>query len=257
MGRRLFYGSAITICAIAAVFIAAGHVEGLVGSFSETEPGFEPEEIVEQPLVVDPYADWKRPPGPLRVGIQSGHWMTQEAPEEQEGLRDNTGAQAGGVTEWETNLAIAKEIKSLLEAENIVVDLLPTTIPPEYLADAFISIHADGNADTGVSGYKIAAPRRDRSGQAQRLADLIEASYGTATGMKIDPNITPNMRGYYAFNWRRYEHSIHPMTPAAIVETGFITNASDRKIIAQNPRRSAQGIATAIIAFLKETVPQE
>jgi hypothetical protein len=73
--------------------------------------------------------------------------------------------------------------------------------------------------------------------------------------MIIDPNITRNMRGYYAFNSRRYEHSIHPMTPGAIVETGFITNASDRRIIVNNPKKSAEGIANAILLFLKETAP--
>ena len=245
------------LCAALAVFIAAGNVEGFIGSFSETEPGFESEDLPEIPLAIDPYANWTRPPGPWRVGIQSGHWMAEQAPDEQESLRDNTGAQAGGVTEWERNLVIAKEVKTLLEAEGVVVDLLPTTIPPDYSADAFISIHADGNADTSVSGYKIAAPRRDRSGKAQRLADLIEASYGSTTGMKIDPNITPNMRGYYAFNWRRYEHSIHPMTPAAIVETGFITNAADRRLLVQTPKRSAQAISSAVLAFLAETVPQD
>jgi N-acetylmuramoyl-L-alanine amidase len=257
MERRTLINTGIVITAFAAVFIVTGHVYGLVGSFSQTEPGFEEEEpfIPDLPQFIDPYANWTRPDGPLRVGIQVGHWFAQDAPDEQEGLRDNTGAAAAGVTEWETNLKIAQEVKKLLEAENIVVDLLPTTIPPKYWADVFISIHADGNADTSVKGYKIAAPRRDRSGNAQRLSDLIEQEYGKTTGMIIDPNITRNMRGYYAFNSRRYEHSIHPMTPGAIVETGFITNASDRRIIVNNPKKSAEGIANAILLFLKETAP--
>lgn len=256
MERRLLYKSAIVFSAFVAVFVVTSQVYGLVGSFSVTEPGFEDEESLLPDLseFIDPYANWQRPDGPLRVGIQVGHWFAADAPDEQEGLRDNTGAQAAGVTEWETNLEIAEETKKLLEAEGITVNLLPTTIPPKYWADAFISIHADGNSDTDVRGYKIAAPRRDRSGKAQQLATMIEESYGKVTGMNIDPNITRNMRGYYAFNSRRYQHSIHPMTPGAIVETGFITNAADRKIIVSNPKRSAQAIANAIIAFLKETV---
>lgn len=232
---------------------------GTIGSFSTTEPdmGDTDHSLLELPFLTDPYANWDRPAGPLRVGLQAGHWFAAEAPDEQEGLRDNTGAQAGGTTEWETNLRIAEETKKLLEAEGVIVDLLPTTIPPDYLADAFISIHADGNADTSVSGYKVAAPRRDRTGTAIRLSSLIEARYGSSTNLVIDPNITHNMRGYYAFNWRRYDHSIHPMTPGAIVETGFLTNANDRRIIVNNPKRSAQGIANGVIAFLQETLPTE
>ncbi len=238
------------------ILVIATHVTGFMGSFSQTEPGFEYQEPLSEPMPwEDPYTNWQRPPGPLRVGIQAGHWFAQNAPDEQEGLRDNTGAEAGGVTEWETNLRIAQETKKLLEAQGVTVDLLPTTIPPDYIADAFISIHADGNADTSVNGYKIASPRRDRSGNAQHLADLIQASYGSSTKLNLDDNITRNMRGYYAFNTRRYEHSIHPMTPGVILETGFITNAKDRKVISGNPERSAQGIVTGVMNFLKETVP--
>lgn len=239
--------------------LAAYHVNGFMGSFSFAEPDFEPIDALEESWLPeplrDPYADWQRPAGPWRVGIQAGHWRAQEAPEEQAGLRDNTGAQAGGVTEWETNLKIAEEVKKTLELEGVVVDLLPTTIPPEYWADAFVSIHADGSGDIDIQGYKVAAPRRDRSGLAERLSTLIEGSYGSTTGLSLSPTVSRNMRGYYAFNWRKYDHAIHPMTPGAIIETGFLTSGKDRKIIVNNPKRSAQGIAQGILSFLKETLP--
>lgn len=259
MFRRFLY---VSIGALSAIFLAVllTHVDvkGFIGSFSDIEPGFEDvgDTLTFDPLpFLDPYANWKRPDGPVRVGIQAGHWFASEAPDEQEGLRDNTGAQASGFTEWETNLKIAQETKILLASQGIVVDLLPTTIPPGYLADAFISIHADGSPDTTVNGYKVAAPRRDRSGSAQRLSDLIQARYGSSTLLSLSDTVTPNMRGYYAFNSRRYEHAIHPMTPGVIVETGFISSAKDRKIIVSNPKRSAQGIADGIMLFLQERLP--
>lgn len=217
-------------------------------SVSDTEEGFE--EPDETPVYVDPYANWTRPDGPLRVGLQVGHWHADQAPDEQENLRVNTGAQAGGTTEWETSLAIANETKKLLEAEGIVVDILPVTIPPDYWADVFLAIHADGNADTSVSGYKAAAPWRDRTGKAAGFVELLESKYAEATKMIRDPNVTRNMRGYYAFNWRKYEHSIHPMTVAAILETGFLTNAKDRRLIVQQPQIPAQAITSAILEFL-------
>ena len=57
------------------------------------------------------------------------------------------------------------------------------------------------------------------------------------------------MRNYYAFNFRRYEHALHPMTIAAILETGFLTNAGDREVIMRQPERAARGIVEAITAF--------
>jgi len=259
MRKLLPYAIVGVVGLIITASIITHQAKGTIGSFSgmELDMGDTDTPLLELPFFTDPYANWQRPAGPLRVGIQAGHWFAADAPDEQEGLRDNTGAQAGGTTEWETNLRIAEETKKLLEAQGIVVDLLPTTIPPDYLADAFISVHADGNTDTRVSGYKVAAPRRDRTGTAARLSSLIEARHGSSTNLLIDPNITNTMRGYYAFNWRRYDHSIHPMTPGAIVETGFLTNANDRRIIVNNPKRSAQGIADGVIAFLQEMLPTE
>ncbi len=197
------------------------------------------------------YGAWQRS-GPLRVGIQAGHWKLEEVPEELEGLQDSTGAHGGGHSEQETVLEIAREVKALLEKEGIVVDLLPATVPVDYAADAFVSIHADGSSSANVSGYKIAPPRRDFSGKADALVDALYATYGEATGMRTDANITRRMSGYYAFNWRRYDHALHPMTPAAIIETGFMTSATDRAIIVSKPQVAAEGIAEGILRFLEK-----
>lgn len=250
------------VLAVVAVFVvssgllAAAHAYIRSLSASEVQDGFEDLSALQEPFALfDPYANWKRPDGPLRVGLQVGHWKAAEAPDELERLRANTGTSAAGFTEWEANLKIAEETKKLLEKTGIVVDLLPATIPPRYWADAFIAIHADGNADTRVSGYKVAAPYRDRTGKAERLSALVAESYERITALPPDPNVTRNMRGYYAFNWRKYEHAVHPMTPAVILETGYLTNARDRALITRNPQRSAEAIAEAAQAFLKQTVP--
>jgi hypothetical protein len=57
------------------------------------------------------------------------------------------------------------------------------------------------------------------------------------------------MRNYYAFNFRRYEHALHPMTIGVIIETGFMTSARDRRVILEEPERAAKGIVDAIKAF--------
>ena len=54
---------------------------------------------------------WKRPDGPLRVGIQAGHWKNNELPDELERIRGNSGTSNKQITEWQANLNIANEIK--------------------------------------------------------------------------------------------------------------------------------------------------
>lgn len=198
---------------------------------------------------------WTRPDGPLKVALQAGHWKASEAPDEQSGLRTN-GTSGGGKAEWEVNLEIAQRTARLLEEEGYSVEILPTTIPPGYFADVFLSIHADGNASSSAAGFRAAAPRRDQTGQAEIFSDLLEEHYGAATGLRHYPTVTRRMRGYYAFNYRRYDHALHPMTVAAILETGFLTNPGDRRVIVDDPDRAARGIADAINLFLK-TMPLE
>ncbi|RJP43627.1 hypothetical protein C4587_02710 [Candidatus Parcubacteria bacterium] len=199
------------------------------------------------------YENWKRPPGPLRVGLQAGHWKNDEVPDELSGLkRSGGGAQGGGRSEWEVVLEIARQAKALLEAEGMVVDLLPATIPVDYVADAFVSVHADGNGNPSVSGFKIAGPRGDFSGRAPSLASALYESYERETGLKRDASVSRRMSGYYTFNWRRYDHALHPLTPAVIVETGFMTSPEDRAVIVDRPERAAKGIADGIAAFLSQ-----
>jgi hypothetical protein len=196
-----------------------------------------------------PPVRWERPEGPPRVALQAGHWKAAEAPDEQAGLRSN-GTRGGGKAEWEVNLEIARLTANLLEEAGYEVEILPTTIPPGYWADLFVSIHADGNPSPSVSGYRAAAPRRDNTGRARDFVELLERTYGEATGLRRYPTLTRRMENYYAFNWRRYEHSLHPMTVAAILETGFLTSPSDRRVIVGEPQRAASGIANAVILYL-------
>ncbi|RJR15054.1 N-acetylmuramoyl-L-alanine amidase [Candidatus Microgenomates bacterium] len=210
-----------------------------------------------EPPETDRYAwirNWVRPDGPPKVGLQVGHWQLDNLPQELERLRDNTGASAAGVDEWEVNLAIAQAVKEILESKGIIVDILPAAVPQGYWADVFVAIHADGNLDTNTRGYKAASPWRDFSGGAKQLVTDIEKSYEETTGLPRDPLITRNMTGYYAFAWWRYDHSVHPRTASAILETGFLTNWQDRQIIVEQPELAAQGLVNGIISYLEEKV---
>lgn len=197
------------------------------------------------------YQNWKRPEGPAKVGIQVGHWKINEVPDELENIRTHTGSSGGGKSEWEVNMEIAKEVQKILEVNGVEVELLPATVPPKYWADIFIAIHADGSTDPRTNGYKFASSWRDFTGKADTLLSILDVEYKSQTKLQYDPNITRNMRGYYAFSWWRYEHAVHPMTTPVIAETGFLTNKSDQKLLINNPEIPGKAIGEGILEYLR------
>jgi N-acetylmuramoyl-L-alanine amidase len=165
-------------------------------------------------------------------------------------LRESTGAAAGNVREVDVNLAIARELIGLLASAGMRADLLPATIPPGYLADAFVAIHADGAARPTARGWKIATPWR-ASEASNLLADAVTAAYAALVGLPEDRyGITYGMKGYYAFSANRVRYAVSPFTPCIIVETGFVTVASDREVIVDHPLRVARAIAAGIVRYL-------
>jgi N-acetylmuramoyl-L-alanine amidase len=189
--------------------------------------------------------------GNFRVGLQAGHLDAAKLPAELESVSWNFGASAGGVDEVDVNLETANAVAELLRKEGVQVDVLPATIPPGYLADAFISIHADGNEDASVSGYKAVASAWDKSGKAEILASSLRAAYGAVSKLELDSSVTRDMTHYYAFNYNRFEHAISPQTPAVIFELGFITNAHDRKIMTEKQDEITQALSVGILEYLK------
>jgi len=192
--------------------------------------------------------EWEPPEGTVRIGLQAGHWKADEAPRELSGIRGN-GTRWGTTMEWEVNLEIAQRAGALLKELGYEVDILPAVVPPDYRAHLFISIHADGSNDPQASGFRVAAPRRDATGRASGFVELLRDSYGKETGIRQLPDVTRRMQSYYAFNFRRYEHALHPMTIGVILETGFVTSARDRGVIMEDPDRAARGIVEAIKAY--------
>ncbi len=192
------------------------------------------------------------PLGTKRVGLQVGHWQVESVPNELRRL--SPGTSAGGWAEWQINLLIAQHTKAQLEEAGVQVDLLPTTIPPRYRAQAFVSIHADGDLSGGLNGYKIARPGFSSIPETDDIfVNSLYREYGAATGMTrdSDAHISRRMLYYYAFNTRRYEHAIDLGTPSAIVETGFLTHAGDRAFLTGRPEVAARGISNGILRFLE------
>lgn len=198
----------------------------------------------------------KPPPGPRRVAIQVGHWQTDAAPPELYRLVLQTGASWEGINEVDVNLDIAQRVATHLRSQGIVVDVLPVTIPPGYVADAFLALHADSDGVGELSGFKL-VHGPDRGPVEDALVAHVREAYAKATGLAWDgEHISPTMRYYYPFNWARYQHAAAPHTPAAILEMGYVSNDDDRALLTDRPEVVAGAIAAGLARFLDET-PRE
>lgn len=188
----------------------------------------------------------------MKVGVQAGHWKTYDVPDELSALHDATGAMGSNWDEFIVNYEVAKRVVANLRARGIDAEMLPTTIPEDYKADAFVALHGDGSKNAKATGFKAAhstwSTNIDRDDVL--VGDLV-TSYGAATGLKEDrTTITDNMTDYYAFNYNDYKHSVSPDTPTALLEMGFLTNDSDRKIMLDQQDRMAQAVTDGITDFL-------
>lgn len=172
------------------------------------------------------------PTGGLHVGLVAGHRGN-----------DSGTACADGLTEVEVNTKIAELTAARLRAEGIRVDVLDEKDTRLFLyrADAFVSIHAD-SCQSSLSGFKVAAPTGG-STASERLAGCLWDEYEAASGLPRHPStITRDMTEYHAFR------KLSPLTPAAIIETGFL--GTDRDLLVGQPERLADGIAAGILCFL-------
>ena len=190
--------------------------------------------------------------GPRKVAIQAGHWLTREAPPELGRVIQQTGTSWDGITEVEVNLDIAQRVAAFLATKGVQAEVLPTTIPPGYLADAFIALHADGDGVGLKSGFKAARSTR-RTPYEARFMDLVVEEYAKATDLDYDANgVSRAMLGYYAMAWSRIRYSTSPFTPSMILEMGYLSNDRDRALMVDDPDRVAGAIAAGILRFLDE-----
>jgi hypothetical protein len=190
------------------------------------------------------------PPGQKRVGLQAGHWMNEDVPPELGRLQG--GSSGGGRQEWQVNLDIAQRTAALLEAAGVQVDVLPATVPPGYRANAFVALHADGDPAGVAHGFKVARPGFSSLPDVDdRLVETMNQVYGADTELpRDDAHISLRMLYYYAFNSRRYCHSVAPGVPQAIIEMGYLTSAGDRQFLIGDPDKLAHGLADGIQTFL-------
>ena len=105
-------------------------------------------------------------------------------------------------------------------------------------ADYFISLHANASSAesaSGIEGYVYSL-----NGTAENLSEDIAEKLSEATGLRN--------RGVFA------RPSLYVLRktamPATLIELGFITNASDARLMNENPELFARGIYNGILEFL-------
>jgi N-acetylmuramoyl-L-alanine amidase len=181
-----------------------------------------------------------------RIGIVSGHRGPQIPP-------DPGAVCPDGLTEAEINFAVAQGVVAELRARGYQADLLDEFDPrlESYQAAALVSIHANTCRNFGelVSGFIVArAAARLTNGPDDVLVDCLARYYFSATQLaRSDRPPTRDMTDYHSFR------EIHPLTPAAIIELGFML--ADRPVLTGKQPEMAQGIVNGILCFLEPGTP--
>ena len=83
------------------------------------------------------------------------------------------------------------------------------------------------------------------------LKKLVDRTYLLASGFPDDEaNLTSGMLKYYAFNYKRFQHSVHRNTPSLIVELGYLSNPKDLSYL-EDSQAPAHALAKSIVEFLQ------
>jgi N-acetylmuramoyl-L-alanine amidase len=182
-----------------------------------------------------PTPNWLR-----KIGIVSGH----RGPE-----LDPGAVCPDGLTEAEITFNVSQLVVRELRAQGFSVDLLDEFDPrlENYQAAALVSIHANTCQDFGehVSGFLVAAAaaRVTARGDDEILVDCLAQYYHQSTTLARHNGLTEDMTNYHTFR------EIHPLTPAVIIELGFMR--ADRDLLTNRPHEAAQGVADGVLCFLQ------
>lgn len=194
-----------------------------------------------------PTPNWAR-----TIGIVSGHRGPGQFADYDPGAVCLDAAGEVIITENDINFAVASRVVQLLREQSYRVDLLDEFDPRlnDYQAAAMVSIHSNSCQDYGeyVSGYLVAkAAAKPPNGPDDRLAECIARYYGPMTGLERRFSLTIDMTDYHSFR------ELHPLTPAAIIELGFMR--ADQQILVEQQDLLARAIVEGILCFLEPDDP--
>lgn len=169
----------------------------------------------------------------MRIGLIAGH-----------SGNDSGAICPDGLREVDITEDVAQRLARRLRRHGFQVDVLQEFDERlfAYRADVLLSIHVDSCID--ATGFKLA--RSASSAIPVREDALIRClyeSYEQITGLpRHEETITHDMTEYHAFR------TIHPQTPAAIIEIGFM--GGDRELLTGDPERVAYALDEGLRCFL-------
>jgi N-acetylmuramoyl-L-alanine amidase len=165
-----------------------------------------------------------------------------------------------GVPEYEIVLQIANNLKEELEGRGVTVVMTRTEndvnlsnseraqIANANAADLFIRIHADGSADSQVSGISTLYPAQNQwtgpiAADSKRAALTVQDGMVAATGATSKGIVARD--DISGFNWSE--------VPAVLVETGFMSNPVEDRLLssAHYQDKLARGIADGTMSYLE------
>lgn len=182
----------------------------------------------------------------IKIYIDQGH----------NAMNPNAGAEGSGYREQDLVYYIGKELEALLNANPNFEAITSRNSPTEVLgtslatslstrvneantwgADYFISLHANASNIASASGSE--AYVYSESSPAYVLAQDILLRLSEATGL-ADRGVFERPTLYVLRK---------TAMPALLLEVGFITNASDAAMMAENPALIARGIYNGILTY--------
>lgn len=122
----------------------------------------------------------------------------------------------------------------LFVQENELYDI--TDASNEFGADAFVSIHCNAATNTEAKGTETFAYSSGSAGD--KLANHIQSQLIKSLGT-VDRGV--KYAGYYVLK--------HTDCPAVLVETAFISNVEDEKLLAEKKTEFAHAIARGVSDF--------
>lgn len=244
---------------------------------TEVEEELEVQEVVEENVIEESQTAVNEPSEELKeesknventgflVVIDAGHQQKGNSEKEPVGpgasetkakVSGGTTGAATGIPEYKLNLQVALLLEEILLERGYEVLMVRTThevnisnaeraaVANEAAADAFIRIHANGAADSGVNGAMTLCqtPSNPYNGalyeESRRLSDCVLDAFVEKTGAKKQRVWeTDTMSG---INWAT--------VPTTIVEMGYMSNPEeDQKMASEDYQRlMAEGMADGI-----------
>lgn len=161
------------------------------------------------------------------------------------------GASGGNAIEKEITLEIAKKAEAILEEAGYKVKMVrddDTFVELEERAEyanrkeakVFVSIHCNSSEDGEGNGIETFYTEQ-KGEESQKLAQFLQESVVAVTGARDREVKTAD-----------YAVIVRTKMPAALVETGFLSDSSERELLQQEEyqEKVAKGIAEGIINYL-------